>query len=186
MSNYSEFIKNLQSKPYAVRMRILVTTAVIATIVVIAVWLIGFKQEFRNLNKQSILVSNSSTSHLSAQHYTNIDGAEIVDGKLLVYFSAKNDTTDILNFSKTQDMKLSLDGKDLTPSKLTDRQSQPFVQKILSNSQNFGIATFDIGSAKSATITFDNLYFENNPSNIFKEQITFDPNKLSKPADLKN
>jgi hypothetical protein len=180
-----QFIKNLQNKPYEVRTRILWTTTAVATVIVVGVWILGLKQEFGNLDKQSILGSETEVSELSAQHYTQVESIEKLDGKLLVYFSVNNDTNDILNFSKASDIKLVMDGEEHTPSKLTDRQNQNFVLKILSHTQNFGILTFDTETFRSGALTFDTLFFENNIQKIFKEQINLDPSKLTKPKAIR-
>ncbi len=186
MNNIQSFINNLQNKPYQTRVKILWGTVIASTLILIGLWILGLRSEFGNLDKQSVLGSNTQVSTISAQHYTQIDGAEIANNQLLIYFSVKNDTGDILNFSKPADVKLTVNGKDNNPSKITDRQNQPYVQKILSHTQNFGIAAFDISQFKSGLLTFDNLSFENNPQSTFKEQVNVDLSKLSQPKDIRN
>lgn len=131
-------------------------------------------------------VGSSSTS-VSAPHYLSVSRTEVKDGKLLIFFSVKNDTSDILNFSKAENIKLNVKNKEYHADKVNNRQNQQFVSKILSHSQNFGILEFKTSSTSgSGELSFDNLFFEQNPDSIFKEILPVDLNKLMKPETLRN
>ena len=180
-----DYVKNLQNKPIEVRNRILWVSAAVAAVVVFSIWITTFKKEVGSLSIASINTTTTSTQ-ASAPHYLSIDAKDVVGGKLLIYFSIRNDTDDILNFSKLSDITLSVNGKTYNSSRVTDSSNNTFIVKALSHSQNFGILTFDNTEAGTAEITFDNLYFEQNPTTLFKETIPIDLNKLTTPANLRN
>jgi hypothetical protein len=177
MFNLQDFIKNLQEKPYEVRTRILWASSAVASVLVFGIWLTTFKNNIQNLNIRSSFTSAANTTPVSATHYINIDRA-VVDQNLNLYFTVKNDTTDILNLSKLSDIKLVLNGKDYTPSKITDLSSKAFIQKSLSHTQSAGILTFDNVTSGQGSITFDNLNFEQSTQNLFKEVIDVNVSKL--------
>jgi hypothetical protein len=180
-------IKNLQDKPDHIRNRIFLGSSAVVVVAVVSLWFISFKHQVQNISGASLTTSlTQNLSQNSTAHYLAVDGADDSNGKTVIYFSVNNDTSDILSFSQNDDITLSVDGKDYKPSSLQTRQQQAFVQKILSNTQVFGIATFDVSGKSDAELTFDNLYFEQNPSNIFKETLDIDFGKLSKPVDIRD
>ncbi|HEX5429966.1 MAG TPA: hypothetical protein VFX17_02685 [Patescibacteria group bacterium] len=184
--NISQFIKNLQDKPLKTRNRILLAGSSVAVVLVVGVWFTSFRKEIKNINVSDISSSITQTVADSAPHYLSVDSAEVSGGNLLIYFSVHNDTTDILNFSTAADVKLTASGQTYTPSKVTGRTQAPFVQKVLSNTTEFGILTFDTAASGSGTIIFDNLYFEQSPDSIFKETDNLDLSKLPKPDEVRN
>lgn len=183
MISIQEFIKNLQNKPAEVRNRLFVGSSAIAIVLVVGIWFMNFKHDVKNLAVSSA-TSNSTVQ--SAPHYVSVDAKESKGSQTLVYFSIKNDTTDILNLPKSSDIKLQIGDKSYAPNKLTDRTGNDFVVKALSNSQVFGIAAFDSVSGSNGQITFDNLFFEQSASTIFKETLNINLNKLSAPQSPGN
>ncbi|MBX4205091.1 MAG: hypothetical protein KW788_02810 [Candidatus Doudnabacteria bacterium] len=169
MSMLQDFITNLQNKPDHIKNRIFWSTSTIAAVFVVSVWFINFKHQVQNISGGSVLNLGSQTSNAAAPHYTKIDRTEIKNGKLLIFFTVINDTSDILNFSAASDIKLN----GTAPSQITDRQGLAFVKKVLSHTENQGTLSFDDTSAKSGSVTFDNLYFEQSPDVIFSETIQF-------------
>src|SRR6185436_16606546 len=110
-----DFIKNLQQKPVEFRMRVLWLTTVVLGVIIFAAWMFGLKQEFKYSDRQSILGSNVQTSQTSSTHYITVEAADIVDGKFLLYFYTKNDTHDILNFSRSENISLIVNNKEYKP-----------------------------------------------------------------------
>ncbi len=168
-------------------MRILWLTTIAAAIIILAIWSVGFKKEFAQINGSA--ASNQitvTTPQVAALHYLKVDGSEVTNGKLLVYFSLDNDSNDILDAPKTSQIKLT-DGRDTyTPSAVSDRQSQPYPQKVLSHSQAFGILTFDQTNIKKADLTFDSMFFENSQDKTFKETATIDTDQPFEASKLRN
>jgi hypothetical protein len=182
-----DFIKNLQNKPDHIKNRILWSTSTVAAVIVVTIWFTNFKHQIANISGSDILNINSTAqSQESAPHYLAVENAQETNDALIIYFNVKNDSSDILNFSGDTDISLTIDGNKLTPTKITDRQNQAFVKKVLSNSQTFGILTFDKPQGKSGELTFDNLYFEQSPETIFKETLKFDSSKLTPPQNIRN
>jgi hypothetical protein len=183
----SNGVKNLQDKPDHIKTRILWSTSAVAAVLVVTVWFTNFKHQIANISGSDILNINSgSQSQTSAPHYLQVENATRANNQLQIFFQVKNDTNDILNFSPLADISLVLDGKKISPTAVTDRQNQAFVKKVLSNSQTFGILTFDNPEGDQAVLTFDNLYFEQSPENIFKETLDIDLGKLTPPESIRN
>lgn len=180
----SDFIKRLQDKPEKTRTRILFVTSGVAAIAVFSIWLATFKHQIGSINGSNTQNPSVQTSQASQPHYLSVSRAEVVANKLNVYFAASNDTNDILDFSKLNDINLNANGKNYNPTQVTDRQGQPYVSKVLSHGQNFGILTFD-ANAKSGQITFDNLSFEQSPTTLFKETLDLDFDKLESTQDIR-
>ena len=64
------------------------------------------------------------------------------------------------------------------PQQLTDRQGSAFVKKVLSRTQNFGILTFSAINSEEGTLTFDQMFFEKNPQQFFKQILDLEFDKL--------
>ena len=181
----NKFLSNLQNKSEQTKNRIFWSASIIATVVVATVWFGSFKREIQSISGTDLNL-NAQQSQESAPHYLKLEGAEQTNDKLAIYFSVNNDSEDILNFSTNNDIDLLIGGKKSNPVSVTNRQGDKFVEKVLSHQEQFGIATFDNIADNTGTITFDNLYFEQTPSNIFKETLELDLKKLSKPLDIRN
>jgi hypothetical protein len=171
-----EIIQNLQNKPEQTRTRIFWSASTVAVIVVVAVWLVSFKNDVKNITLSGSQTTANATKE-STPHYLSLESSELKDDHLLIYFSAQNDTGDILNFSQISNISLIIDGKKYQPSKITTRTNTDFVQKILSQSQNFGVLTFEKITKGYGQLTFDNLFFEQSPQDT-KEVIPLNLDKL--------
>jgi len=179
------FINSLQDKPLEVRNRIFWASSAVAAVLVFGIWLTTFKHEVKKLTVGSVTNIAANQPQVSSQHYVTVNAAQTSANKLLLYFSINNDTKDILNVANLSSIKLAVNGKTYSPSKLTDANGGDFIQKALSHSENFGILTFDTISG-SGEITFDNMFFEQSPDNLFKEVVPVDLKALPKPKTLRN
>lgn len=159
-------------------------SSVIATALVVSVWFVSFKQDVKQLSGAGLV--NLPQEIITTTHYLNIESAEIKDNRTYLYFSIKNDTANILNFSDPSNIEFSINKQIVKPASITDRQAKPFAQKILSNSQNFGILVFNQALSGRGDISFNNLAFEQGSGTIFKEVITVDLSKLRAPYNLGN
>jgi hypothetical protein len=181
MSRLQQYINELQNKPLNVRLRILWSTTAAVAVILIAVWAVTIKSELA-INPE-VLAENANPE--STMEYIEIERAEFTGTLLNLYFKASNDTTDILNFSKPESIELTANGQTINPVKIVDRQGRTFVQKILSNSENYGILIFNIADAGEGEIVFDDLYFESRPEGIFKETAELDFDKLKKEQEIR-
>lgn len=183
----NDFIKNLQEKPYETRVKILWGTVGVVAIIILAVWVITLKANIKNLDGKNLLSTPATTSiNQSPSNFASVERAEISGQNLKLYFNFNNPTSDILNVSKNSDISLDIDGKQETPTQMTDRQGQPFVQKVLSKTQNFGILVFPAPRDSSGKLTFNQIFFEQTPSQIFNQTIDLDLKKLEQDSNLRN
>jgi hypothetical protein len=106
-------------------------------------------------------------------------------GAFKIYFNINNPTNDIINFATTDNIKLLVNDAKLNPLRILDRQKKPFVSRILSHTQNFGILYFNPTSADFGTLTFSDLFFEKKPDGLFKEEFNLDFQALNKPEELR-
>lgn len=183
MRKLSDYIAELQQKPLHIRMRVLWATTAVVAVLLVALWGITLKSELNHLGGNT---PAPQPIPQTAVKYIFVERAETTKNSFLLYFRINNDTSDILNFSKLTDIKLTANGNSINPSKITDRQGQNFVQKILSHSENFGIMIFPLNSAADGSIVFDNLYFESHPETSFKETLNLNFEELNKPQELRN
>jgi len=190
--NLNELIRNLQKRPYAVRLRILWATTAIIGIVLVIVWVVTVKNGIGNLNGQNLFnVSPSSdqaqdTSRQESNHILVERVKHSQEGAFHIFFKIENSTDDILNFSPTDQITLKVNGTTLTPLQVLDRQGNPFVKKILSETENFGTLVFSQIEAESGQITFDDLFFEQDPSVLFRELLELNFTELNKSQELRN
>ncbi|MDP4000974.1 MAG: hypothetical protein Q8P83_01935 [bacterium] len=189
-----DFIRRLQDKPYNVRVRILWTTTIIVAIVLIVIWLSTVKNEitnidnngFANLNEITDTDEPSGQTITEQNTYIAVERTELNEtGAFQIFFKVNNSTQDILNFSPLEQIKLEINGASLTPLQINDRQDNPFVQKILSNTENFGTLVFSQLEVNTGRLIFDELYFEQNPNKIFRESLDLDFKKLNKTQELR-
>lgn len=192
--NLNDFVRGLQDKPYNIRVRILWTTTIIVAIVLIAIWLSTVKNEianidnsgFANLDKNTDTEKSSEQTITERNTYIAVERTELDEtGAFQIFFKVNNSTQDILNFSPLEQIKLEINGASLTPLQINDRQDNPFVQKILSNTENFGTLVFSQLDTDTGRLIFDELYFEQNPNEIFKESLDLDFKKLNGTWELR-
>lgn len=184
--NVRDFIKNLQNKPYETRVKILWGGVIVIGILLVFAWVFSLKSTISGLDKNSSANSAPAETPTAKTQYITIERAETSAGNLRIYFKIKNPSNDILNFSKLEDIKLVAGGRELSPVKLLDRQNKPFVQKILSKTENFGMLTFLSEMPDEGKLSFDQLFFENQPQLIFKETSDLDFSQLVKTEELRH
>lgn len=156
-------------------MKILWGVTIVCGVILVGVWMVSLKSELAKISYDATAAQDTPES--ATKHIT-IERAEFKNGTVNVYFMVNNDTNDILNFSKKEDIRLSVNGQSMSPENITDRIDKPFVQKILSKTQKGGILVFKLEKTKSATLIFDKMFFENNAETIFKETFELDFEKL--------
>ncbi len=183
-----DLVEKLQKQSYETRVKILWTTAIVIGIILCSLWIFGFKSNIKNLDATNIIKTTASGTQTQFTNTTfaTMERIEVLTNSLKLYFNFNNTTDDILNISKLPDITLNIDGQQINPTQIIDRQGQIFVQKILSHTQNFGILIFPSTNAKSGTLTFNQMYFEQNPSDIFAQKLELDLNKLKTANNLRN
>lgn len=179
-----DFIIQLQNKPYQTRVRILWFTTAVVALIIAALWLVSLKVSVKDINVKDLDLSLPNLQN--ATKYIVVERAIIEQANTKIFFKVQNSTDDILNFSTSESISLKMDNQALTPTSILDRQNKPFVQKILSNQQEFGILSFKNNELKEGQLIFDHLYFEKQPEKIFKEIISIDLNKLIKQEQVRN
>ncbi|MBX4191259.1 MAG: hypothetical protein KW804_00470 [Candidatus Doudnabacteria bacterium] len=181
-------ITRLQNKPYQAKLRILWGIVFVSAVILIIIFGFNIKHTLSGVNTKKLLESKNSASNtaLTTTPYAFVERVERTEGSLKVFFNFNNTTDDILSISKPEDITLTLETTRITPKSITDRQGKPFVQKILSHTQNFGVLNFDQVNVENAELSFDMMSFEKNPSNNFKQTIKLDLVKLSQPIKVRN
>lgn len=180
-----DFITKLQKKPYKTRVRILWGTVVIVAIVLFALWIINLNSTIKHLDTGGLVNSAVTTAEGLQVSYAAVERVES-GSDLKIYFNFNNASDDILNIPTLSNVTLSVKGKTLSPTKLTDRQGAAFVQKILSHEQNFGILVFPQTDNSSAELIFSQMFFERSPEQILSQKIELDLKKLQKANNLRN
>ena len=182
MTKIKQLLTRLQNKPYETRVKILWSATLIAGILLVGIWLTELKSTVLSPVRQDESVSSSN----SAIKYISIERTEIDGESTKLFFSVNNGTDDILNFATINDIRLDQDQSGIKPIKLLTRQDKPFVTKILSHTQQFGVLVFGGKLSDGGDLTFDQLFFEKHPENIFKETIQIDFDQLMKTQELRN
>jgi len=181
------FIENLRSKPYHTRVRILWGTTVAIGLILIVIWIVSLKTTIRNSTGGPVVPSgNSQNASIPTDQFLKIERVEKTTNNLKIYFNLNNGTDDILNVSKIEDITLEVSEGSFHPTTILDRQGQPFVQKVLSKTQVFGIAMFTTTVDESAEIIFDNLFLEKNPLQTFKQKLEMDFSKLNQTSNVRS
>ncbi|MBI3952655.1 MAG: hypothetical protein HY336_01735 [Candidatus Doudnabacteria bacterium] len=184
MKKLQQLLAKVQNKPYETKLKILWSTTLLVGILLISLWLLDLKSTVSKLGNNDSPQTNNSA--VTSKQFIKLERAEVADGSTKIFFSASNDTDDILNFSTINDIRLDVSKSGVKPAKILDRQSKPFVQKILSKSQEFGTLVFSGSMEGSGEIIFDQLYFEKHPESLFKEIIQIDFDGLAKNQELRN
>jgi hypothetical protein len=178
-------VSKLQSLPYATRVKILWGTVLIVGIVMVLLIAQSIKSSVNNVDGSLIKIDDTKATSTSPIDYASVERVESDDKFLKIYFNFNNTTNDILNVSKLADIKLVVKEGTLAPQKITDRQGNVYVQKILSHTQNFGILIFPATTSKNATLTFDQMYLEKDLTNSFQQKLELNLEELSKPTGVR-
>lgn len=179
-------LKQLQQQPYKTRIRIMWGTTVVLAVILLSIWVFSIKKEIANLDGQNLLgIQESHEAAAQEAKYVKVERIEQSSTSFKIFFSVNNMENDILNFSSNTEVELVVDDLTIQPLRILDRQNKPFVQKILSKTENFGILVFPQVDQDSLTLSFKDLYFENRPDKIFKESIPLDVSELKKNQELR-
>lgn len=182
----SQWLSKLQKQPYKVRIRILWITVLIVAFILIVLWFSSLKQKIANLNTKNLLASPEQQTLEESGRYVSAERIETSpSGSSKLFFKINNPTDDILNLPKIDGIKLEVDNQTINPLKIYDRQNHPFVSKVLSHTENFGILIFSELNAQKANLIFKDLYFEQHPEVIFNEKLELDLDKLKKIQELR-
>lgn len=184
MINFERLISQLRQKPYQTRIKILWTTTAVAGLLVLAVWGVSLKSEINKLDGQKLLPEINAQQE-NDKKFVEVERVESSGNAFNIFFRVKNDTNDILNFSRAEEVTLQARGTEISPNQISDRQNKQFVQKILSHTENFGVLVFPPLNSDSAELTFKDLYFEKSPETIFKEVLELDLDELKKDQTLR-
>jgi len=187
--NPGEFLKNLQDKPYETRVRYMWGSVGIIAVILLVIWTINIKSSVSNVKVSDLTKipeTKSTSSPQGNENYITIEHAEMTKDVLKLYFNFNNTTADILNIPDSSNITLAADGKSLNPTQITDRQGQPFVSKILSHKQNFGILVFPEVDSDTAELTFDQMVFDTQPGQFFMQKIKLDLKQLEKQTNVRN
>lgn len=123
---------------------------------------------------------------LSATNYITIESYEEKGDKRYIYFKIQNNTPEILNFAKKENIAFQIGKESVIPESVTDRQQSSFVTKVLSNTTLYGVLVFNKLDGTKGNISFDQMFFENEPNNLFREMIEVDLNKLKPVEELRS
>ncbi|HYE22660.1 MAG TPA: hypothetical protein VD998_03675 [Verrucomicrobiae bacterium] len=181
-------LKALQEQPEDVRVKIMWTVTAIIGVAILAVWLVSTKNQIQNTDTSDLsfltgVLKNETTTD---NQYINAEWIERSNGKLKVYFKVNNPTNSILNFSKSIDVSLKIGDQTQVAEELKNRQESQFVQKILSNSTEYGVVVFTDIPGDRGEITFGQLFFENQEQTIFTQKADLNLKELNKPLELRS
>ena len=183
-----DFLTRLQNQPYETRIKILWGTVLGAAIILVIIWVLSLKSTISGIDGSSLIKLNTTTTSTTEQAqvaYASVERAESTD-VLKIYFNLNNPTNDILNASKLLNITLTSNGTQIQPTAITDRQGNPFVQKVLSHTQNFGILTFPAITIHQGTLTFDQMFLEKTPNNVFQQKLELNFDELIKNSNVRN
>ena len=180
-------VQQIQGLPTIARVRILWAASVLIAVVLLGIWIFSSSRQIKNVNVDDINLTNQSINQQPTNQtkYITVEWVEKRDDKVLIFFKASNDTQSILNLSKIEDITLTVSGKDYKPQGVYNRQSEPFVVKVLSNTTNYGYLTFENIDLQSATLEFKTMFFENQSDIQFTEKYDLNLKAMNKPLELR-
>ncbi len=182
----SDLITKLQELAYPTRVRILwITFLIVATGLTVLI-IQSIRSTVSNAGGNLTKIELTKSLPESETTYVSVERIEGDSTLLKVYFNLNNTGTDILNVPKLTDIDLKTGEDFLHPQKITDRQGKPFAQKVLSKTQVFGILYFPATSAHTATLTFNGMFLELQPTRTFRQTLNLDLDKLSKQSEVRN
>jgi hypothetical protein len=176
-------LERLRSLHPSHKIKIIAGVGAIVLVGLTSAWTSSVKQKLANIDSAPI---EQAGSVLSASNHITLESSELKDQRRYVYFKVLNPTADILNFSKPENITFQHKSGATQIFSLTDRQQSTFPQKILSNTTVYGVAVFEETSVTEGNIIFDNLFFENSPSVMFKESIFVDFDTLKTIQELRS
>ncbi|MBX4187562.1 MAG: hypothetical protein KW793_00310 [Candidatus Doudnabacteria bacterium] len=180
----NNILQYLQSRSPQTKNKILFFTLSLVALALGSIWISSLKTHFGGLTKEDILPEAGTV--LSAENYVTVEAADEKNDKRYIYFKVENHTTDILNFPNTEQISLKVAGQEIHPEKILTRQDQSFVVKILSNTTNHGVMIFPEIEKSEGELKIDRMFFEQNPTNIFRQTIEVDFDKLDSIEELRS
>lgn len=184
--NTQDFITKLQKQPYHTRVKILWGTVGIVALVLFVLWVLSLKSTIKNLDAGSLIKTAGVSIEGTRVSYAEVERVEDSPSSLKIYFNFNNPSDDILNIPTLNNITLTVKGKSVSPTQITDRQGRAFAQKILSRQQNFGILVFPKIDAGSGTLAFKQMSFERSPEQILSQTIELDLKKLQTTDKLRD
>jgi hypothetical protein len=185
ITSLQDLIGYLQKQSYHARVRILWGTVAVVAAVLFILWIVTLKSTIKHLGTDNNTnVSGAATQTAAA--YATVERAENNQNNLKLYFYFDNPTKDILNVSQLSDIELLVNNQRLKPTKMTDRQGQPFVQKVLSHTQNFGILIFPKTDANRGELSFNAMFFEQTTQQLLTQTIKLNFKDLQKSTNLRH
>lgn len=181
--NTKKILNRIQQLPFETRYRILWISGIAAAAILIGIWIVSLKAEINRLDSSEFIPSLGQIRH--EQKYVKAEWTEISANKLLVYFKVTNNTNDILNFAQTDNIKLQVKDREIAAENLTDRQNRPFVKKILSKTENYGILIFPRIDADEGNLLVDQMYFEMKPDQAISEKLELNFKDLNQALQLR-
>ena len=183
-------IERLQKQPYEVRIKILWGVVAVSAVILLVIWILSLKQTFSNISGKSLVQTPTAAAvnalSESQTRFAAVERVEKTGNILKIYFNINNPSADILNVSKLENITLDANGQSIKPKGMSDRQGQAFVQKVLSHTQNFGILTFNGIDSAFGKLTFDQMFLESSPADVFKQTLNLDFKKLNDSTKVRN
>jgi hypothetical protein len=180
-------IEYLRSRSSQTKGRIFSITVLVAALGLGYFWVNGIKYNIGGFKDMGISLNPSDEGQvLSAVNHVTIESTESREGKKYLYFKAENNTSDILNFPTKENITLTVNGEGISPDAVLDRQLQPFVLKVLSNTTDYGVMVFPDFDADEGDLSVDGMYFEQVPEKVFKQDIYLDFEELKPLEELRS
>jgi hypothetical protein len=179
-------ITKLQELAYPTRVKILWVTFLIVAAGLTILIIESIRNTVTNAGGNLTKIESAKPLPESDTSYISVERIERDNNLLKIYFNLRNTGTGILNVPKLTDINLKAEEDVLNPQKITDRQGNLFAQKVLSATQVFGILYFPTTDARTATLTFNNMFLELEPTRIFRQTLNLDLDKLSKQSEVRN
>jgi hypothetical protein len=177
-------LERLQGLSHSTKSRIVTVAVLISLLVLGGLWINDTKHNLSGIDNSTVLPDLGNV--LGATNYIAVESYEEKGGKHYIYFKVQNNTPNILNFSKIENIKFEVGNQTLTPQSVTDRQQSSFVTKVLSNSTIYGMIIFEKFDGDSGELKFNEMFFENDPNNVFRESIEVDLSKLKPVEELRS
>jgi hypothetical protein len=177
------FLERLRALSPGAKNRIMGTVLVISVVTFGSLWAMQVKTQLTGINKNEIIPEGSV---LSANNYVTLESSEEKGGKRYVHFKVVNNSNDILNFSKLENVWFETEGERKQAIALTDRQDKQFASKILSNTTVYGTAVFEGLKSTDGTLVFDTMFFEKTSGLTFKEKMDLDLKTLPPVQELRS
>jgi hypothetical protein len=192
MNLFHKLIENLQHQSYQTRVKILWAAVIGIGALLVIIWFISLKSNISNLGTNSLTDFRSPEAEQPNQITaiaTDLIKIEYIEQSISgfkIFFNISNRTNDILNFPQIHNITLTVEDRPYNPKQILDRQNNKFVQKVLSNTQNFGILVFDHVEGDEGDLVIENLSFEQSLGQTLKQEITLNFEELRQQTEVRN